>query len=805
MTFEAQHPIVLKFGGTSVGSPEALRRAAGIVQREVPQGGVIVVSALSGTTDRILAALDAAARGQSERARELRGELEARHWAVAEALDLTPEVERLWKPLFERLGGLLEGIGLLWEATPRARDAALAIGESLSAPLFTALLQRRGVSASFADVREVMRTDARHGRARVDLEALRTLARNWRARLLAGDRLVTQGFLGATPEGHATTLGRGGSDTSATLLGEALGAEEVQIWTDVDGVLSADPSLVPEARPIPDMSLAEAASLSAFGAKVLHAECLAPVARAGFRLIVANTHRPEASRTLIRREGPNRRAGEITSVAYKEGIRLLRFPGHMALEEVVHLSQRLEEAGAVRYGLLSCPEGTLVALRVETPAAQELLQSLPTGPGEEGWAVVALVGDGLREDPSATLRLLKLLEQESVGGLLTGSSAASVAFLVPEARLSRLVPRLHRHCFPEAQVAPTPEALDLCLVGTGLVGRQVLVQLQQLKERHPERANWVRLVAVANSRKMLTSSSGLDPARAMVDLESGGAAVDLDRIQALGRHGHTVLLDCTSSQAVADRYAAFVEAGFDVVSASKKANSGPLPAYLGLRETLARRGRRFHFETNVGAGLPILGPLRDLQNGGDRVLHLEGILSGSLSFLFGRLEEGQTLSEAVREARDQGFTEPDPREDLSGLDVARKALVLHRELGGRLELADVQVEGVLPADFDLRGEVDPFLERLRQLDGSFRERLQALAQAGKTLRYVAEVGPQGCRVGPRIVDAAHPLYPIKAGENALSFTTEAYQPRPLVVRGYGAGAAVTAAGVLADVLRLVDR
>lgn len=801
MSLRQENLKVLKFGGTSVGSPEALRRAARIVAGELPRGGLVVVSALSGTTDQLGRAVEAAGRGDRDGAREILEALVGRHCEVASTLGLLEAVESGWRPLFQRLGGLLEGIGLLWEATPRARDAALAMGEDLSARLFAALLATQGIPARFREVRELLRTDDRHGQARVDLRAIHAGAKAWRDELLSGAWLVTQGFVGATAEGHTTTLGRGGSDTSATLLGEALRAAEVQIWTDVDGVLSADPSLVPRARPIPEMSVAEAASLSGFGAKVLHAACLAPVARAGFRLCVANTLRPEASRTHIRREAPPRSPGQVSSVAYKEGITLLRFAAHTPIEEWLPLVQGLESAGAVRYGLLSSPEGSLVALRVESAAARERLERLDSRIciRETGWAVVALVGEGLRADPQAAHRLLGLLEGQALGGVLTGSSAVSVAFLVPEADLPTLVPRLWARCFEE----DAAQTLDLHLVGVGTVGKALLGQLQRLRERAPGRAERLRLRSLSNSRRTLhldESPHGLDPGELLERLERAGAPASLEGLRAHPGE-NPVLVDCSGSAQVSGAYLDFARSGFHLVAAGKQGRSGPGGELRELDRELGTRGRQYRYETNVGAGLPILGTIRDLRDGGDRIHRLTGILSGSLSWIFGALEEGLPFSEAVRRARELGLTEPDPRDDLSGLDLARKALILHRELGGSLELEQVQVEGVLPADFG-GGDLEGFLARLPLLDGAFRSRVETLAQTGRVLRYGVEVDGERCRVGLLEVAAGDPLADIREGENALCIHSEAYCPRPLVVRGYGAGATVTAAGVLADVLKL---
>ncbi len=442
---------VLKFGGTSVGSPEALRLAVAIIQAELPRGGVIVVSALSGTTDQILKAVAAAGRGDTSAALEIFGDLQARHRIAAESLGVASCVEPSWAPLFDRLHSLLQGMGLLWETSSRARDAALAIGETLSVHLVTELLRAQGVAASLRDAREVLRTDARHGRARPQLELIRSACADWKPLLAQGLCIVTQGFIGSSPDGATTTLGRGGSDTSATLLGEALEADEVQIWTDVDGVLTADPSLVAGARPIPVMSLREAAALSAFGAKVLHADSLAPVARGRFKLVVANTHRPEASRTEILADPVEGAAGLITSVAYKEGLVCLHFPPARDLDAVFQVASDLQDAGAVRYGLLSTPEGSLLVVRPEHPDAVALLDKLECAGLhiERGWSSVALVGEGLLRHPGGALALLTNLERETIGGIFAGGAGISVAFLVPEERLRELIPLLHRLCIEE--------------------------------------------------------------------------------------------------------------------------------------------------------------------------------------------------------------------------------------------------------------------------------------------------------------------------------------------------------------------
>ena len=444
---------ILKFGGTSIGTAEAMRRCAEIIGQELPmpQGGLVVVSALGGCTDTLLRAMAAASRGDGAAAGELLAGLERSHWALAGALGIRAALAPRWEPLFQSLAGLLKGMGLVGEASPRSRDAVLAVGETLAAHLLAAFLAHLGQPAAFRDVLEVMATDGRHGRARPDRSALREACAAWRGPLTRGALWVTQGFLGSAPNGAVTTLGRGGSDTSATLLGEALDASEVQIWSDVDGILSADPSLVPEARLIPVMSLREAAALSAFGAKVLHPDSLAPVSRSGLRLVVANIYRPDGGRTEIRAQAPHREPGEITSVAYKEGVACLRLPPAQdpdLFERLFQAAGRLQEAGAALYGLLATPDGGLLVTRAETAEAAAVLGDLVASglTLDRGWAVVALVGEGLRTAQGRTLGLLAPLDEEPIAAILAGDTGVSLAFLIPDHRLAELVPKLHHHC-----------------------------------------------------------------------------------------------------------------------------------------------------------------------------------------------------------------------------------------------------------------------------------------------------------------------------------------------------------------------
>ncbi len=804
---------VMKFGGTSVAGPVGLRRVTELVREALSGGRVLVVaSAMAGVTDLLVKAAEGSCDG-SERFRSIHRE------ALAElAQEVGPETHRILEhrleALEEELSRLLQGIELLGECSPRAFARLCSLGERASCALLGGMLEAQG-PCLLLDAAKILACVGNPLEASPVPELIRDRLAFFREG--TAPLALLPGFFGGDASGDALLLGRGGSDLSAALAAQALDAELLEIWTDVEGVFTADPRLVEDAKCLAELSYEEAMELAHFGAKVLHPRTLAPVRGAGIPVRVCDSLQPHLPGTLVkvRRE----HAVGARGLSLLPGMALLDVagPGLKGVPGVAARAFGALAGGGINVVLITQASSecaiTICVRAAEALPAREALQAAFEGELASGLmdplcvrrdlAVLSLVGDGLIHQTGAAGAFFSALGQRgcNVVAIAQGSSERSISTVLTEAEAADGLRAVHRRFFG------TPESLDLYLLGVGLVGRQFLVQLERLRDRLPTQAQAIRLCAVADSRRMLLEPSGLEPAEALEALAKRGEALDLARLRAFAQTrcaNHPVLVDCTSAQTVAEAYSAFVDANFHLVSASKKANSGPLGAYRDLRKGLARRGRRFHYETNVGAGLPILGPLRDLVHGGDRILRLEGILSGSLSALFGKLEEGLSLSAAVRWAKEAGFTEPDPREDLSGLDVARKALILHREMGGALELDEVAVEGVLPKGFDASGSLEAFLARLESLDEAFRLRIETLRAEGRCLRYVATLTPEGCRAGLVALGREHPLCAIKDGENALCFYTEAYDPHPMMVRGYGAGATVTAAGVLADVLRIAS-
>ncbi len=804
---------VMKFGGTSVAFGTRIHAVADIVRQAAAEGPVlVVVSALSGVTNLLRDGVLAAIRGEHTEPC-LEGFVGIHRTATAELFPTNPTLLGAeLQSLEQELKNFLQGVKLLRECPPGVMAHLYSLGERASSLLLAQLLE-----AELLDPRDYIRTNSDPLFAAPD----------WKATELAFQKMrvsppkvaVLPGFFGADAEGRTTVLGRGGSDYSAAIAAWALSARLLEIWTDVDGIYSADPRLVPEAFALPEVSFEEAMELSYFGAKVLHPKTIQPAREKAIPVRVCNTFAPERAGTLVHGAAQPSPHG-ARGLTFLRGVSLIDVSGP-GMTGVTGIAARIFQAMAganisvilITQGSSECAISFSVA-EAEGARAVEALRAtfvaeLAAGmldPIQQraGQAILSIVGDGMKHRLGVAGTFFGALAAVAVNivAIAQGSSERNISVVIQDDDAARALRQVHAAFF-----GSLPQ-LQLLLWGAGNVGAKLLKKIAA-HQANPKRKVDLKLCAAANSKRLAFDPEGL--ADWKLALASSVSPAHLDALLvavAESRFTNPVFVDCTSNDEIAKAYPRLLEAGLHVVTANKKANSGRLDEYRTLHRTAERLRRKFFYETNVGAGLPVIDTLKNLLKGGDRVLRFDGTLSGSLSFLLGLLDEGVAFSEAVRIAKEKGFTEPDPRDDLSGLDVARKLLILAREMGAELDLPDVSVEGVLPLSFDGTGSVESLMARLHEVDAGFAECMATIKKEGRVLRHVASIqasnGGYTCRVGLEAVGPEHPLYSVKGGENALAFLTENYQPTPLVVRGYGAGGEVTAAGVLADILKIAS-
>ena len=797
-----------------MGNAENIRLVKTILEKQ-DEPIVAVISAFNGVTDRLIHAAQLA-RDQQAAYQEVATELRYMHLEMVNDLfsgSLHKSATREVSSLLDSFNEVLQGIFQLRDLSAKTLDLVLSFGERLSASIVARCLE----GAHFIDARELIRTDSQFGDTTVDI-GVTNMAIRERFKDLK-QLTVLPGFIASDQEGETTTLGRGGSDYTAAILAAALGANVLEIWTDVDGFMTADPKIVPKAYTVGCMSYEEAMELSHFGARVIYTPTLTPAYNASIPIKVKNTFNPDLAGTLITAGSfcnQNELIKGISSINYvslvtvkgtgmvgKTGTSARVFSSLARAQVNVILITQASSEMTISFAVSPANESKAVAalqeeFEIEIHHRKEMEIEVITK-----LSIIAIVGEGMRHTPGISAILFRSLGRNGISVIATaqGSSELNISVVIEVNSLKKAMNVIHEGFFLSDY-----RELHLYLAGLGNVGKKLLLQLQKQQEKLMEDLKLkVNLVGILNSRKMLIDPEGIDPANYMERLESGEAS-DLDKlIEEIGTNNlrNSVFIDCTANDQVGLVYDRLFEKYVSVVTANKIAASSSYDYYSNLKRTAIRNGVKFSFETNVAAGLPVISTINDLIKSGDRILKLEAVVSGTLNYIFNTMSSEISFSKAIRMAMEEGYSEPDPRLDLSGTDVKRKLLILARESGYRLEENDIEAMPFLPAEL-FEGNPEEFWAGVKLLDREFEEKRRKMEEKGLKWRYLARLEDGKGTMGLEEVDPSHPAHPLEASNNIILITTDRYHELPLIVKGYGAGAEVTAAGVFADVIRVAN-
>ena len=811
---------VLKFGGSSVGTTDRIKGLIEILKSCYKRGEkfTVVFSAFGGITDSLIKMSRLAAKGD-EGYREIFAAFSQKHLdAIGELIDgpLQKDVLAATLDNHKVLENLLYGIFLVREASPRTMDYVLSFGERNSAFIIAKAMQQAGIPSSFLDARRIISTDNTFGGAKVDFDL--TYQKIDAHYAQHPEVQVVTGFIASSKRGLTTTLGRGGSDYTAAILAAGLNAKAIEIWTDVDGVLTADPRKVKKAFTIPGMTYAEAMEMSHFGARVIYPPTLQPALKKNIPLYIKNTFNPGFAGTFISdRRDPNGHA--VKGISSINQVALLTLQGS-GLFGVPGIAGRL-------FGALS---GAGISVILITQGSSEHSITFAVAPGdarkargcvakefelemEKGWvepvrsetdlAVVAIIGENMRFRPGIAGRLFQALGRNGINvvAIAQGSSELNISVVVKREDEAKAMNALHDAFF----LSDTKE-LHLFMIGVGLIGSTLIEQIKKqaafLKEK---RGLEIKIIGLSNSKKMVFDENGINPGnwkKALSDSdEPADVSMFVGRMQNMNL-SNTIFVDNTANEHVTKFYESILDSSISISTPNKIATSSSFLQYQRLKNIAKKRGVQFVYETNVGAGLPVISTLNDLLLSGDRIIKIEGVLSGSMSFIFNNLSREKRFSEIVKIAKEKGFTEPDPREDISGADIRRKILILARETGLEMEAGDVEIENILPQAARDAKTIEAFFEELKKADDHFEKLRSGAEKRGRVLRMIASLENGKARIELKAVGSDHPFYSLSGSDNMIVFTTERYKERPLVVRGPGAGAEVTAAGVFAEIIKI---
>jgi len=821
---------ILKFGGTSVGSPEGINRILGIAKARnlKKEGAVIVVSAFSGITDSLIGIARKAALGDS--IEEKFGEIEARHRnAASHFLKAAAKKDALAdiSVLLAELKRILEGIALLGELSVRTLDLVMSFGERLSATIIARVFCANAMEAEFLDTRALIKTTDRFGSAQYNSHpTYDNIHLFFNAKVSKRPIYIATGFIASTKEGQTTTLGRGGSDLTAAIFGAALEVEEVEIWTDVDGIHTADPKLVKNSFRINEMLYAEAMEISHFGAKVLFPPTVRPALEKGIPISIRNTFNPDGEGTRIvnkaaESEYPIRGISSISRIALLQ----IQGPGMVGVAgfsarvfgalarkgiSVILISQSSSEY-SICFAVMP-DEAHHAEVALEEEFKQEILSGGIEKPHTETeLSIIAVVGSKMKHTSGVSGKFFHALGRNGINivAIAQGSSEINISAVISRQDESKALNAVHEAFFHAAN-----RSVNLFLIGTGNIGGTLLEQIAVHRKILADRDKiHINLVGAANIDRMIFSQDGLDPKKTKALLNGGGKDKTagetmpfnlvnfIDKMVSFNLP-NACFCDCTANEDIASSYGKILGASIPVVTPNKKANSGTLKYYHFLKGYSRERGIPYLYETTVCAGLPVISTLRDLTLSGDKIRRIEAVLSGTLSFIFNNFDGKKTFSALVRDAKAKGYTEPDPRDDLNAMDAARKALILAREIGQPLEFKSVEIEPILPRECFSIKNVDGFFTELEKSDDAFEKRRAEAAAKGMALRYIAVIEEDSVKLALRSEPPDSPFRSLTDTDNMVVITTDRYVKNPMVIKGPGAGAQVTAGGIFADIVRV---